>query len=1580
MPARIWVLTICHILVTVSMLSPLLFPTPFTTTVVASSSSSLSPPSEDSKDIIAQLFNNKYRNGEGDSQKNPFESIWRTFKDMLDSKARNVMPSSLSSTSGDSSKKEHDATIHSQKQMVDKLLNRRGLLVERSLNQHYTDQLFEYLPEMKEFTLMEEKQRGMSDGELQIEARLDHISPTEFGILRWRQPDIFAGGALCHCYSESLNSYWSFQWCPQTQTIYQGRRQNNGLLHLKYNLGSKLVLPNVDKADDSETMRKSRIHSQRLLQNAKTKHPYATNIHTYVDGDICVEGRSLRRTSVLVFHENSSIKCREREGREMIIESIVEVRVCQYMVHICMDHLNDSKFDSSEHNDYGEEEYTSLVENESLVITESHAKEINQTLYYIKDKIIGPFVRKSDAELKSKETLLASLHSALPPLPRSRIQANLKLVKDMFSHAYDNYMYHGFPASEVKPITCAPASFNLVKIPGLTLIDSLDTLVVMGNYTEFARAVERLRFLNDNVYEETGIFTTGGGLFDINHNVSVFETNIRVLGGLLSAHQMASAFLNGKVYGKEVWSEDKSILIGRIDRNLETEGCDDKEIVSGSLSNDCDTTSTTLQCIQESSPEAQCVNQTNSYWVYDGFLLELAQDIGNRLLPAFDTLTGIPYGTVNLMSGIPEGETPIASLAGGGTLSLEMELLSRLTGKNEYGNAAKLATRALWMRRSDLNILGKHICTKRGQWTETLSGIGSNSDSFYEYLIKHHILFPEDSDFWLQLVAAYRGIYNESRVGEWYGDVDMYRGRSQEGAPRQVLEALMAFYPGMQVLLGEVTPAARTLNSFFLVREYLGFLPERFQFGHWKVDHGGGNHLLRPELLESAYFLHRSSKGFQNQFRSRKNNGVTFDSSGWVWSGDFALHSIERLTRTECGYGSLRDVSSETSGDLNAERNQVRLLDEMPSYFLSETLKYLYLLFDDKNILHTDDEHDWVFTTEAHPIHYDENETSGTTKLKQQTEQLKSRIQRRLDRKKQPSNDLRNRLLKEKWTESSKMRDFIQQLELLKENDNKIYKNRRRLESSISHDADPFSTAIQRLFPNDNSWSPFDVFNERLTSMNPTFLIFRKLGNELDLTKSCPNFYASNYLWIRALNGGISDYSDAYRSRMSDEFLVSERDIIQLGSIDALALHGAGVHIKSFYNTFFQHTFREKKSKEKKASGALKNGERQGKLSNGATRFDMGHGMGIFDVSAFPGGSGFFVQHVESGEAITTTLIADDFAIDNHGPLVLVDSKTEEGKKRTDLSHENPRTVVLADIRGSSYSCEVHIIESEVALQEGTTCNTDTSQDFKEDLNTKSTTSKIEDEIVRRFPCSPALFGPTHISLLEKTNFVGVEGKIRPSGDGDKNGCGRFSMKMVANGDDNMAETSESTSIYFNDGVEINSLLDSIASSDKVISIVQRGECTFQEKSYNKKLTERAKGVIVINNNEGDGLFVMSGGGSEELADLEDEKYPVTVLVTWDDGQKILEMLNMYGESQDKQLTARISLTADVQTSDTKLLSQTKSKFWPRVKASSDSIEIFSRSGWGIHAVQTAVDNEMEDPQWQLYLLKHDMLEDDDVP
>ena len=167
------------------------------------------------------------------------------------------------------------------------------------------------------------------------------------------------------------------------------------------------------------------------------------------------------------------------------------------------------------------------------------------------------------------------------------------------------------------------------------------------------------------------------------------------------------------------------------------------------------------------------------------------------------------------------------------------------------------------------------------------SGVGSNSDSFYEYLIKHYLLFPEDSDWWNMFVVAYSGGHDNSRLKEWYVDVDY--GVGLMGHINQVFESLMAFYPGMQVLIGELVPAAKSLNSFFSVRETLGLLPERFDFVNWRTVGNGDVHPLRPELLESNYFLHLASIGHGPK-RGPSYQNSSKHTSSWLWAADFALN------------------------------------------------------------------------------------------------------------------------------------------------------------------------------------------------------------------------------------------------------------------------------------------------------------------------------------------------------------------------------------------------------------------------------------------------------------------------------------------------------------------------------------------------------------------------------------------------------------------------------------------------------------------------------------------------------------------
>ena len=81
----------------------------------------------------------------------------------------------------------------------------------------------------------------------------------------------------------------------------------------------------------------------------------------------------------------------------------------------------------------------------------------------------------------------------------------------------------------------------------------------------------------------------------------------------------------------------------------------------------------------------------------------------------------------------------------------------------------------------------------------------------------------------------------------------------------------------------------------------------------------------------------------------------------WPAAAERVVDDLIRHTTAPCGYASLKSVVTKVKSD------------HMPSYFLSETLKYLYLTFDDGNFLHGQGQEGWVFTTEAHPVRFVES-------------------------------------------------------------------------------------------------------------------------------------------------------------------------------------------------------------------------------------------------------------------------------------------------------------------------------------------------------------------------------------------------------------------------------------------------------------------------------------------------------------------------------------------------------------------------------------------------------------------------------
>jgi hypothetical protein len=226
----------------------------------------------------------------------------------------------------------------------------------------------------------------------------------------------------------------------------------------------------------------------------------------------------------------------------------------------------------------------------------------------------------------------------------------------------------------------------------------------------------------------------------------------------------------------------------------------------------------------------------------DERLLKLAQDLGDRMLPAFDTPTGIPYVNINLQTG--KGSGTDSNPAEAGTLLLEYGMLSKLTGKPEYYDKAKRALVATYERRSKIGLVGERFDSLTGKWTSTSSHAGARIDSYYEYLFKCAQLFG-DKDcqaMWSTSIAAANRYYLDEVDGAlWSGQVDMDTGK-RTGSDYGALDA---FYPGLLAYSGDVERARRLQVSTFAMWNLHGIEPEAYDYRQRKITSGG--YPLRPE-------------------------------------------------------------------------------------------------------------------------------------------------------------------------------------------------------------------------------------------------------------------------------------------------------------------------------------------------------------------------------------------------------------------------------------------------------------------------------------------------------------------------------------------------------------------------------------------------------------------------------------------------------------------------------------------------------------------------------------------------------------
>uniref|UniRef100_A0A8C3RUP4 alpha-1,2-Mannosidase n=1 Tax=Chelydra serpentina TaxID=8475 RepID=A0A8C3RUP4_CHESE len=320
---------------------------------------------------------------------------------------------------------------------------------------------------------------------------------------------------------------------------------------------------------------------------------------------------------------------------------------------------------------------------------------------------------------------------------------------------------------------------------------------------------------------------------------------------------------------------------------------------------------------------------------YKDELLHLARDLGYRLLPAFNTTSGLPYPRVNLRYGVlsPNSRTGTeldTCTACAGTMILEFAALSRLTQETVFEDTARRALDVLWEKRQKGNdLVGTVINIHNGDWVRRDSGVGAGIDSYYEYLMKAYILLGDDT-YLERFNAHYVAIMKYISQPPLLLNVHMH---NPTVSIRSWMDSLLAFFPGLQVLRGDLKPAIETHEMLYQVTKQHKFLPEAFTSDfavYW------AQHPLRPEFAESTYFLYKATR-----------------DPYYLQVGKSIVESLNEYARVACGFAAVQDVRTG------------RHEDRMDSFFLAEMFKYLYLLFTEKRDLPLDID-DYIFTTEAH--------------------------------------------------------------------------------------------------------------------------------------------------------------------------------------------------------------------------------------------------------------------------------------------------------------------------------------------------------------------------------------------------------------------------------------------------------------------------------------------------------------------------------------------------------------------------------------------------------------------------------------
>ncbi|KAJ2450906.1 Vacuolar protein-sorting-associated protein 33 [Coemansia sp. RSA 2336] len=464
---------------------------------------------------------------------------------------------------------------------------------------------------------------------------------------------------------------------------------------------------------------------------------------------------------------------------------------------------------------------------------------------------------------------------------RATRRQRAEAIKKGFQYAWAGYETYAYGADEIDVLKKKPKTTR--NGWGATLVDALDTLWVLGMKDEFARAREHVANID---------FHNDGGQL-----AKVFETNIRYVGGLLSAYELSKdrVFLHKAVELTDLLMPAFDTPLGLPWQML--------NITTGQGSSETPgTTSTNLAEIGTFQMEFYRLSQLTGNATYH----EAAQ----RAI------------TSMLENNNPQDPKSLYTIPG--LYPLDFDMMS-------------------------------------GRFTNSAAYWGGGGDSFYEYLIKTWILsdfmLHRNLDMWRESIQAFSNYaVAESIDGflfpgfvdgtKFFPYVDTFTnfipgtlGIASKLAgsdtyfslAEQLLEAGYSVFAKMPSSLGAeaVRFVRRNVGSDYLQLT----AQERAQVDRYGIELQRPYYVLRPELIESLFVMYRLTG--KQEYADR-----VWD----IWQG------IQRNCRVPNGFVGTANVAADASstGILNT-------VDSTESFFFAETLKYLYLTFADHDVISLDD-------------------------------------------------------------------------------------------------------------------------------------------------------------------------------------------------------------------------------------------------------------------------------------------------------------------------------------------------------------------------------------------------------------------------------------------------------------------------------------------------------------------------------------------------------------------------------------------------------------------------------------------------